>query len=84
MDSNTTRRRHDSAAWAALVGIPLAYELWQVSRHDDGVPLSVIIRTAFRTDTPEGALLFTLAVEATATWLTRHILNGTRSLRVSS
>lgn len=70
--------RRDTAVWGVLLSTGLTYELWQVSRRDEGVPLSRLIRAGFRTDTPLGALAFTVALEGGATWLTHHILDTAR------
>lgn len=67
--------RRDAATWALLVGVPVAYEFRQLGRGDLGVPLSTVIRAAFRTEHPAGALVFALAVDVGARWLTRHILS---------
>lgn len=72
------RARRDTAVWGVLLSTGLTYELWQVSRRDQGVPLSRLIRAGFRTDTPAGALVFQLTLEVGATWLARHILNTAR------
>lgn len=70
--------RSDAATWAVLLGAATAYEFWQISRRDEGVPLSRIIRTGFHTDTRVGAAAFQLTLEVGATWLIRHILNTAR------
>lgn len=67
--------RRDAAAWALLVSVPVAYEFRQLARGDLGVPLSTVIRAAFRTDHPVGALVFVATVDLSARWLKRHILS---------
>lgn len=72
--------RRDGAAWALLVGIPVAYEFRQLARGEQGVPLSTIIRAVFRTDHPVGAAAFVVTVDLSARWLKRHILTEREGL----
>lgn len=67
--------RRDGVAWALLVGVPVAWEFHQLRRREIGVPLSTVIRAGFRTDTPQGAAAFVLAVDLGAAWLKGHILS---------
>lgn len=68
-----------SAVWALLFVAGTFYEFKEIRRGDDGVPLSVVLRWLFRTDTPTGRAVFTTAVACSSSWLVRHITAGSLS-----
>lgn len=62
------------AVWATLLLAGVAYEIHELMDGPDGLPLTRVIRRAFRTDTPAGRIAFTIAVQQTYGWLVKHIL----------
>ena len=72
------------AAWCGLGVAAAVYEWREIRRGDAGVTLTRVIRSAFRTDTPAGALAFRLTVRWGSDWLVRHIIEGAKSLEVKT
>ena len=66
--------QRDVAGWCALLALGLAYEFYELARGPQGVPLSRVIRSVFRTQHPAGATMFRAAVAAGGVVLVRHIL----------
>jgi hypothetical protein len=68
--------RTDVAVWAALLAAGLAFEWRELREGDRGVPLSRVLRLAFRTEHPAGALAFEALVLLGSRALVRHIVRA--------
>lgn len=65
--------RVDVAAWCGIVALGVALEIRELREGPQGVPLSRILRSVFRTEHPLGAAAFRTAVAAGGVILVRHI-----------
>lgn len=61
-------------AWAALIGVPTALELWAFATDRPEWMLCPHARWALRCDTPAGRALVTAGIGAGATWLAHHLI----------
>lgn len=61
--------------WAALAAAGVAYELRALSDQTPGDTLSATFRWAFRTDTKQGQIVWTIVFGSFAAWFSRHIGN---------
>ena len=68
--------RTDVVVWGALLLAGLAFELRELREGERGVPLSRVLRLAFRTEHPAGALAFEAAVLIGSRTLVRHIVRA--------
>lgn len=71
----------DVAGWCALLALGLAYEFYELARGPEGVPLTRVIRSLFRTHHPAGATIFRSAVAAGSVVLVRHICESPTPVR---
>lgn len=66
--------RRQRIAWAALVGTPIAVELWAVATDRTPWTLSPTLRWALRCDTRFGRVVTPVLVGAGSSWLAHHLL----------
>jgi hypothetical protein len=62
------------AVWAALVGAPVAVELWAIATDRPDWMLSPHARSVLRPETPLGQAATTLLIGAGSAWLAHHLL----------
>lgn len=66
--------RRQRITWAALLGTPIAVELWAVATDRTPWTLSPQLRWVLRCDTKAGQAATTLLVGAGSAWLAHHLL----------
>lgn len=65
--------RGDVAVWSALFALGVAFEFRELREGPNGVPLSRLLRSVFRTEHPAGAALFRASLTVGSVVLARHI-----------
>lgn len=59
--------------WAALIGVPTAFELWAVYTGNDDWTLSPVARSWLRCGTRSGNALTAVGIGGGAAWLAHHL-----------